>query len=64
MSLICPEPRFQYIGGWWSPCTQCGQLAWDHEQADPLQDLRNQIRVTAERLDPADFPPHMGAASG
>jgi hypothetical protein len=55
----CPDPYFEYIGGWWSPCLYCGRLAWDHPQADPLQDLRNTIKAAEQNLPYHQFPPTM-----
>jgi hypothetical protein len=51
-TLPCPEPEFGRRGQTWTACQQCGRLAWDHEQSDPLEDIRNVMR----RL---DKPPAM-----
>jgi ribosomal protein L37E len=39
--VTCPDPAFKWNGSTWSFCTRCGRAAWDHEQSDPLADLRN-----------------------
>jgi len=41
--VVCADPAFEWVAerGWWSACTNCGRLAWDHEQADPLADMRD-----------------------
>ena len=59
MIETCPEPTFRYHreSGWWGPCGSCGELARSHAQADPLGDIKNSMRIAAEHLDPADFPP-------
>lgn len=57
--LTCPDPKFQWISRWWSPCVHCGRLAWAHEQADPLQDLKNSIMIAEFSLRDEDYPPTM-----
>ena len=44
--VTCADPGFTWIEEHqhWSACTQCGRLAWAHEQADPLADIRNVVR--------------------
>ncbi len=56
--LTCTQPHFEWLGGGWSACTACGRLAWDHEQADPLQDIRNMLRERPGD-DPTKYPPAM-----
>lgn len=56
---MCPDPQFRFLGGWWSPCLTCGRLAWNHEQPDPLADLRNQIHAAQLGLGPEVYPPVM-----
>lgn len=55
----CRDPRFTWLGPYWSPCQSCGRLAWDHEQADPLQDVRNYLEQISRGLDGSHFPPTM-----
>ncbi len=63
--MRCPTPDFVYSRelGVWSHCVRCHRLAWDHPQADPVQDVRNYHRIQRDRLDPADFPPVMLAVT-
>jgi hypothetical protein len=44
--LKCPNPEFPYdeLRGCYLACTKCKRLAWDHEQASPVQDIRNEIK--------------------
>jgi hypothetical protein len=55
------QPRFEFIEdrGYWSECRTCGRLAWDHEQADPLADIRNHLRVWVDGDSTRDYPPTM-----
>lgn len=39
--MTCPNPEFAWTGVAWSACIRCGRLAWSHEQADPVADVRN-----------------------
>ncbi len=57
----CPVPefRFNHLAKWWEACVHCGRLAWDHEQADPLQDIRNQAKMLSEGGYPWQYPPVM-----
>jgi 5-methylcytosine-specific restriction endonuclease McrA len=55
----CEAPEFVWQGQWWSACVRCHRLAWDHEQADPLEDTRNFIRAIGEGLPLGSFPPVM-----
>lgn len=57
--VMCQRPDFVWIGGWWSPCTACGRLAWDHEQADPLADVHNHIEAARTGRGPQTCPPVM-----
>ena len=68
----CPTPNFEWYAdaesnpeqGWWGPCTECGRRAWDHEQADPLQDLRNTIALAQNPgLRREHYPPTMRGSS-
>ncbi len=58
---VCRYPEFRYI--WerqcWSACINCRKLAWDHPQADPVQDLRNRMVQVRTGLPPDQFPPTM-----
>jgi hypothetical protein len=56
--LTCPDPRFEWLGEAWSPCVECGRLAWDHEQADPTADIRTVMREAADAK-PWQHPPVM-----
>jgi len=51
--LPCPTPTSSWIAtaGVWSACTSCGRLAWDHEQADPLADIRAVVQGRAPLAD-------------
>jgi hypothetical protein len=57
----CTDPDFRWVDecGWWSPCASCGRVAWEHEQADPLADLRNQYTMYLNHGHPRDYPPAM-----
>lgn len=48
----CAQPHFPFdaMRGWYLACTACGRLAWDHEQADPLADIRNTVREMHDGL--------------
>lgn len=52
----CLAPKFEYNGSWgvWGSCQTCGRVAWDHEQADPLADIR--AVITAKHTPPAMRP--------
>ncbi len=41
----CLTPSFEWNNTWgvWGTCQSCARLAWDHEQADPLADIRAHI---------------------
>jgi hypothetical protein len=60
--LRCPDPVFvyNYILKHWTTCIPCGRPAWDHEQADPLADMRNYL---AELRGAAPIPPAMLTAA-
>lgn len=42
---LCSEPAFNWLEECevWSACINCGRLAWDHEQADPVADIKDFI---------------------
>lgn len=60
MSDTCLAPEFVWVAerGVWTACVECGRLAWDHEQADPLADLQAAMAGRAG----ADSPPTMRPA--
>lgn len=62
MTYPCPVPEFVWLGIFWSPCIRCDRLAWDHEQADPLADLRNHLYQHYHGLPPGSFAPTMRPA--
>ncbi len=57
----CPDPHFTFDETLqvWGSCETCGRLAWYHEQADPLQDMRNSIIMYRDGRHPREFPPAM-----
>lgn len=63
MSWPCPAPEFRYLPerGVWSACVHCRRLAWSHEQADPLADLRI-MHAAGPDWDPSRHPPVMRPA--
>lgn len=58
---VCMHPRFEFLEepGVWSQCLACGRLAWDHEQADPLADIRNYMQMRFDDGTSRDYPPTM-----
>jgi hypothetical protein len=60
MTYPCPAPQFEIqSNGTWSACIGCGRLAWDHEQSDPAQDIRNFIAAIRDGRDPSLGSPVM-----
>jgi len=63
MNWPCPRPEFPFDSTrqCWLHCVRCGRLAWDHEQADPLADLRAYVRQIQQHGNPipAEQPPTM-----
>jgi len=59
VTLTCPDPAFQWLGIFWSPCLVCGRLAWAHEQADPLRDIGNYKWGLLNGVTMDRFPPTM-----
>ncbi len=57
--MTCTDPRFRWLGVWWSPCLTCGALAWTHPQADPLADIRNTIERALSGESAEKHPPVM-----
>jgi hypothetical protein len=50
MSLLCPRPNFPFnhTHKWYERCTECGRIAWDHEQSDPFGDIVKTLRWVHE----------------
>lgn len=57
----CPNPEFRWntVLLHWEACLRCARPAWEHEQADILQDVRNFAKQVCEGLPPGSFPPAM-----
>lgn len=50
MTWPCEHPNFVYDAehGWWGKCTECFRTAWNHEQAQPMEDIRRYIQALAD----------------
>jgi hypothetical protein len=56
----CSTPEFVFNGLNWPECVHCLRLAWDHEQADPMADIRATAAAMASgSYNPRDYPPIM-----
>lgn len=50
--MECNNPHFEWNAKkhYYGPCTSCGNLAWDHPQADPVADIKNTMRWISDNL--------------
>lgn len=61
MGEACPNPEFPYdsVRECWEACIRCGQLAWNHEQANPLTDIHNAYARARSGEPVSAYPPAM-----
>lgn len=53
---------FRWLGSAWSRCERCDRLAWDHEQSDPIADIRNALYAAAHGHSTQRYPPVMAVS--